>query len=219
MGRTKQTASKSTGGKTPKKQLANTKAKTSYAFVGEQLWDVVRVTDHNERGQYLVTWRMPDGSYQTGWDGPLLKNEPDMKGLCELAEQYGKYRRDKEQDGSTALSYGKWITKKRGRLARSIAAGVEGTCMFDALLDAVKRLGIEGQVTQQHVDQFFEESKTQLSKDLNCGARWSQLNAFLGKFCVQSRLSLKTLRKNCCKGSVMHVQGVLKTITVPGLFR
>ncbi|KAI9980312.1 hypothetical protein PInf_026437 [Phytophthora infestans] len=186
MARTNQTAGKSTGGKTPRKQLASKaqrKAVDSVTSDGRYVttvkkWDVAMIVDRRKGPlgfEYRVFWINKKAKSRKGY---LRSWEPRKQlredGFTEHLHLIDRWKRSNLKD-LESFCEGSDEDKKL------IGASATGRCMFEALKAAASLAGRPDIVTDADIDVFAAETLAKYNVDIDRGTTWKVFLVFLRK--------------------------------------
>ncbi|GMF42167.1 unnamed protein product [Phytophthora fragariaefolia] len=186
MARTKQTAAKSTGGKTPRRQLASKacrKVSENMTRDGNYVttvrkWLVAKIVDRREtpRGQeYRVFWIGKKlGSrkyYARSWEPRKYLLEDGFEKNIDLIDRW-KNSNIRDLDSFCVGS------EEDQKL---IAADMNGLCMFAAIKKAAELAGRPDIVTDEDIDAFVQNTQERFGIDLHYGTSWKVFLVFLRK--------------------------------------
>ncbi|OWY90566.1 hypothetical protein PHMEG_00041254, partial [Phytophthora megakarya] len=184
MARTKQNAGRSTGGKTPRKQLAG-KAQRKYVerttrdgnyVTTLRTWDVAKIVDRKEtsRGlEYRVFWINKSAKkrkyYLRSWEPKKQLLEDGFHDHLDLIDRW-KASNVRDLDSFC-------VDDEAGQ--RLIAASTKGRCMFEALKVAASLAGRPDIVTDADIDAFAVETLEKFGIDIDKGTTWEVFLVFL----------------------------------------
>ncbi|KAF1790205.1 Histone-fold [Phytophthora cactorum] len=140
MARTKQSAPRSTGGRTPRRMVARlAQRKTApRRHASKSRWHVWLISDRrghalNSHTEYLVEYIVAPGKTEGSWQPRWLLEEDGFQEYLDLVDEYKMF-------GGLA-TFSECVSSRSDDFSQAIGASSDGRCAFHALAHAVRLLG------------------------------------------------------------------------------
>ena len=205
MARTAQTARKSTGGKAPRKQLAQLAARKNRE--PEKVAYIIDRKDEGGRSLYRVVWWKRFGRQPKTWEPRSTLVAGELGPECDAVDQWVETGRKEDFFAYAA------------RVAPQVLrASNMNTCMYEALRQAATLFGEPNMVPSAVWKDFVEEC-AERGDDVSDGLTWKKFRVFIKRLITQgSRLSLRTIDQNRVTGGHRRVEGVLRLNLEDGIY-
>ncbi|KAG6945090.1 hypothetical protein JG688_00016742 [Phytophthora aleatoria] len=140
MARTKQSAPRSTGGRTPRRMVARlAQRKTApRRHASKSRWHVWLISDRrghalNSHTEYIVEYIVAPGKTEGSWQPRWLLEEDGFQEYLDLVDEYKMF-------GGLA-TFSECVSSRSDNFSQAIGASSDGRCAFHALAHAVRLLG------------------------------------------------------------------------------
>jgi hypothetical protein len=224
MGRTKQTASKSTGGKTPARQLAYIASrKAAPGTVGtnrpkyistKQKWDVKYISDRMQSSigttVYQVHWYIEGSSERSrSWEPGHILKQDGFEDYLALADRY--------VDGGSVGTFEEFLENDEfgNKVLGFMEASEDASCGYLAVKIACTKNGLE--FPEPVLETFLQNGPG--SQPSTTGVTWNVLFAFV-KTLVRAGIpiDIPVLKNNLIKSSIRGYKGILDLNLSDGIY-
>ncbi|GMF53575.1 unnamed protein product [Phytophthora fragariaefolia] len=171
MARIKQTAARSTGGRSPRRSVARLAGRKVAArgATTARSWHVWLITDRlgtevTPSSRYLVEYVIAPGKTQSSYEPRWMLEEDGFSEYLELVDAY------KTLGGP--MTFAEFVLARPDDFAQAIGAAGDGRCAFHALARAVDALGLAGWFSNNDVDELYRAQAEKGSRFLlpeSCG--------------------------------------------------
>ncbi|ETN17014.1 hypothetical protein PPTG_06075 [Phytophthora nicotianae INRA-310] len=178
MARTKQNASRSTGGRKPRASLsrqARRKTSSARSTATSPRWHVWTISDRlgaqiSRDFRYYVEYIISAGKTEGSWEPRLLLEEDGFTAYLELVDQY------KATGGP--MTFAEFALSRPDGFSQAMGASRDGRCAFRSLDLAVDALGVSDWYSEAAVDALYCMRAATDKPITSAGVVWSTLWTF-----------------------------------------
>ncbi|GMF16022.1 unnamed protein product [Phytophthora fragariaefolia] len=175
---TKQTAARSTRGRSPRRSVARLAGRKGAArgSTTARSWHVWLITDRlgtevTPSSRYLVEYVIAPGKTQSSYEPSWMLEADGFSEWMELVEAY------KTLGGP--MTFAEFVLARPDDFAQAIGAAGDGRCAFHALARAVDALGLAGWFSNDDVDEFYRAQAEKGKSIPAAGVVWSTIWTFI----------------------------------------
>ncbi|KAE8912274.1 hypothetical protein PF005_g18584 [Phytophthora fragariae] len=226
MARTKQSAARSTGGRTPRRSLARLACRkvSSQGAATEQRWHVWLITDRlgtdvTDDSRYSVQFIVTPGKTQSSYEPRWMLEEDGFGEYLDLVDTF------KALGGP--MTFAEFALSRPDEFSQAIGAANDGRCAFHALSRATDAVGLVGWFSGAAVDEFYDAQAAKGKPIPGAGVVWSTLWTFVRQQNRSARAAEKpeicedTLRVNQVQERLTGVSSCLgldNLLLAPGVY-